>query len=221
MDGQTRLSTGVLDEAGTAVYASGSLAPGVHYISAYFPGTANSAASVSSVLVESIPSDVPDFAIGLSTSEVRLSETPISVPLSIDSVNGFSQSVTLACSTGTPDLRCDIEPAIAYGGSGTSTLTLAIRSVTSAAQRGFPIMRVLATLIAVPFLVVLFPSRRSCSRVLFFSIALCTVCLGCGSPVSKKPAPAQAYPVTVSGSSQQGSGEVVHGVVLQAQILSE
>lgn len=65
-DGDSILATVALDDMGSVVYSSASLGPGVHYISAAYSGTIGLAGSVSSVLVETIPAEVPDVSMTLS-----------------------------------------------------------------------------------------------------------------------------------------------------------
>jgi hypothetical protein len=69
-DGDSILATVALDDMGSVVYSSASLGPGVHYIRAASSGTIGLAGSVSSVLVKTIPAEVPDFSMTLSPSDL-------------------------------------------------------------------------------------------------------------------------------------------------------
>ena len=79
-DGDSILATVPLDDMGSVVYSSASLGPGVHYIRAAYSGTIGLAGSVSSVLVETIPAEVPDFSMtrrcGGGAPDVRLQVAP-------------------------------------------------------------------------------------------------------------------------------------------------
>lgn len=125
MDGDSQLGTAVLDKTGTATYQSPSLTLGLHYLTAYFPGTTTQAASASPVLTENIPTDVPDFSIGLSSlSIIVLTGAMAQVQVNILPPNQFGGNVALACSTGTLFLNCSLYPEVVQGGSGFSMLTI-------------------------------------------------------------------------------------------------
>ena len=110
-NGDSILATVALDDMGSAVYSSASLGPGVHYISAAYSGTIGLAGSVSSVLVETIPAEVPDFSMTRSPADLPvLSSGSVSSQVIVQPMHGFNQSVGLTCSTGTAQLTCS--PAI-------------------------------------------------------------------------------------------------------------
>lgn len=219
LDGRSTLGTSILDAAGTGVYQSFSLKSGVHYISAFFSGTAIANASVSPVLVETISGAVPDFSITASpASTVVLGSVAANVQLRVNAVNGFSQAVTLTCSTGTPSLICSVQPATLAGGAGTANLTITIagqhRVPTGA--NSFSVFMLIGIL--PPFLLVSWRLRRTRPRLTpTLALLLCTIAVGCGSPIITAPEVPVSYAVTVIGKSQNDLGSVVHGASVQVQ----
>jgi hypothetical protein len=219
MDGNSRLGVGDLDETGTAIYNSFSLTPGVHYISAFYPGSTTLGPSVSPVLLESIPADVPDFSITVSPSSVLVMESAsASTQVNVQPMNGFGQGVALTCSTGTTHLACSLQSTTLSGGSGTSKLTVAV----SGATRGYSRFNPLAGLFAASFLFGAMLLRRTRPLSVLSAIALlCAIAVGCGSPVSLTPeVPVSRYAVTVTGTSQQSGAAIIHAVSLQVRIAS-
>jgi|GEM_PF-1439109 len=219
LDGQSSLGTSILDSAGTGVYQSVSLNPGVHYISAFFSGTATAQASVSQVLIETIPADVPDFSITASPTSVVLGDAAVNVQLSVKAVSGFSQAVTLTCATGTPNLTCGIQPATLAGGAGRANLTITIagqnRATTNTNSRS---VFILTGLFPPLFLVSWWLRRTRPRRTPVLALLLGTLAVGCGSPVMMTPEIPASYLVTVTGKSLQVPGSIVHAVSVQAQI---
>lgn len=218
LDGQSILGKSSLDASGTGIYQSVSLEPGVHYISASFSGTATAKASVSPLLVETIAGDAPDFSITAPASTVVLGSAEANVPLSVKAVNGFSQAVTLTCATGTPNLICDVQPAILAGGAGSANLTIAIAEPYPAAAATRSRSLVMLAGLFPPFILASLWLRRTRTKpTLALSLLLCTIAVGCGSPVIRPALPA-SYLVTVTGKSPNRPGSIVHAVYVQAQI---
>jgi Bacterial Ig-like domain (group 3) len=102
LDGTSRLGAVALDETGNATYQSSSLAAGVHYLSAFYPGRKTLSPSVSPVVTEKFATDTPDFSMALSPIDVVLSGASGSVQVNIDSVNGFDGDIALSCTSGSP-----------------------------------------------------------------------------------------------------------------------
>lgn len=212
LDGRSTLGTSILDAAGTGVYQSFSLNPGVHYISAFFSGTAAANSSVSPVLVETISGNVPDFSITASPA-VMLGSVAANVQLTVKAVNGFSQGVTLTCSTGTPNLICGVQPATLAGGAGTANLTITTAGRNRASTgANSPSVVILIGLFTPVLLVSLRLNRGRPRPTLVMALLLCTIALGCGSPVITTPEVPASYVVTVTGKAQNDLGSVVHAV---------
>jgi hypothetical protein len=225
LDGSSRLGVVALDEAGTATYQSSSLSAGLHYISALYQGSATLAPSASRVLLETMPTDAPDFSMALSSlSRVIRAGTSARAQVELQALNGFSENVMLSCSTGTPQLNCSLQPPNIPGGTGTSVLTITAAEVPGSSasidSRSFFGIAVAA---AVPILGIAFFRKRS--RPLVFSgmilLILALAFAGCRSPTSVvREESFGEYVVTVTGTSQQSAAAVVHSLALPIRVVS-
>ena len=157
------------------------------------------------------------FSITAPASTVVLERAEANVPLSVKAVNGFSQVVTLTCATGTPNLIGDVQPAILAGGAGSANLTIAIAEPYPAAAARSRSLVMLAGLFPPFILASLWLRRTRTKPTLALSLLLCTIAVGCGSPVIRPSLPA-SYLVTVTGKSPNTPGSIVHAVYVQAQI---
>jgi len=214
-DGDSVLATVALDDTGSGTYSSGSFGSGVHYISAAYSG-GTGLASVSTVLAEKIPAEVPDFSVTLSPADsLILTGGSVSSQVTVQPANGFDQNVGLTCSTGTAPLTCSLQSAILPNGAGTSKLTIA-RASTSASV--LPVTRTWVRMVAVltlPLLVAVCFTRRKRARMLAV-FALLGTTLSCGFPT--KPAAASSYVVTVTGLSQQTNGAILHTASVNVEL---
>jgi uncharacterized protein len=194
----------------------------VHYISAFYPGSTTVGPSASPVLVERVPPDAADFAIAVShASTVVSSGSSASTQVIVEPINGFSQGVTLACSTGTPRLACSLQSTTLSGGSGTSKLTISVTETSDSSANSQSLLR-LAGLFALPFLFSSLFLRRTDTRwVLSLVVLSCAMTFGCGSPARVAPAKDGRYLVTVTGTSEQVGAAIVHAVSLHVQIVSQ
>lgn len=215
-DGDSLLETVPLDEAGSGTYQSASLGPGVHYISASYSGATNLAASVSSVLVESIPSEAPDFSISLSpVNALVLVGGSVISDVTVQSINGFNRDVALACTTGTVQLTCTLQPANLLNGAGTSTLTV---TLTASSRSSLPVSKIwmgITALIALPLLAAVRIKRANPACVVV-ALVLLAGAFGCGSPVPHGSGSSQT--VTVTASSRQSTGTIIHTVRMNVLI---
>jgi len=221
MDGDSQLGTAVLDKTGTATYQSPSLTLGLHYLTAYFPGTTTQAASASPVLTENIPTDVPDFSIGLSSpSIIVLTGAMAQVQVNILPLNQFGGNVALACSTGTPFLNCSLYPEVVQGGSGFSMLTITTSATgnrtSSISSR---LARMAAWLSSTFILSFVFLGRRrgTVSMVSLIALLAVAITLGCGSSSSSGAKAGNLHAITITASSGQLGPVIIHVAKLQVE----
>jgi hypothetical protein len=216
-DGSTGLGIAPLDESGTATYDSLSLSPGLHYINAYFLGSTTFRPSASEVLVESIPSNVPDFSMSVSPgSAVIQAGGSVEAEITVASLNGFKQDVTLGCSTTTPYLACRLQFAKLAGGGGSSRLTVSRTDPTGASSQGgaSPLTRNVVFWIPPLLLSALFLKRART----FALVALLALCTACSGTVLLSPLPTIGnYIVTVTGISSHPSTAITHAVSLSVK----
>ena len=210
-NGDSILATVALDDMGSAVYSSASLGPGVQYISAAYSGGTGLARSVSSVLVETIPAEVPDFSMTLSPPDLLvLSSGSVSSQVIVQAMDGFNQSVGLTCSTGTAQLNCSLQSVNLPNGAGTSKLTI---TRTGTGASALPVsrtwIRTAMLLLGLPLLVAV-RFKRGKSAGLLVALMLLGGTLSCGSP--KRLPAARRYVVIITGSSQQTNGAILHTV---------
>ena len=222
LDGDFRLGTVVLDETGSATYQSSSLVPGVHYISAFYPGKKTLAPSVSQVVIEKFAADTPDFSIAVSPGGVVLGSVSASAQVDVSSINGFDGDVALSCATGSPRLSCDLQSPDIRGGSGRAELTISVADLRSGSppQNFPPFLRVAGTF-AAPVICLAFLRRRNrfAGIVLSLTLLCAGLTIGCGSPSIPAPkATAGKYSVAVTGVSAQASSVVIHRFELQVQV---
>ena len=222
LDGDSRLGTVVLDETGSATYQSSSLVPGVHYISAFYPGKKTLAPSVSQVVIENFAADTPDFSIAVSPGGVVLRGVSASAEVDVSSINGFDGDVALSCATGSLRLSCDLQSPDIRGGSGRAKLTISVADLRSGSRPpNFPAFLGVAGIFAAPVICLAFLRRRNqfAGIVLSLTLLWAGLTIGCGSPSMPAPkATAGKYSVAVTGVSAQASSVVIHRFELQVQV---
>ena len=126
-DGTTALGTGTLN-AGIATYSTSALAAGSHSITAVYAGDTSNAGSTSAAMAISVWPGPPDFTLALSSSSGTFKAgSPITVTITLTSVNGFNASSTLSCGSLPKNTKCVFSSSsITPGTSGTATSTLTI-----------------------------------------------------------------------------------------------
>jgi hypothetical protein len=217
-DGDSVLATVALDHTGSGTYSSASLGPGMHYISAAYSGAAGHAGSVSTVLAETIPTDVPDFSVMLSPADsLVLTGESVSSQITVETVNGFDQNVDLSCSTGTAQLTCTLQPASLPNGVGTSKLTITHATTSASVLPGSRMWVRTAVVFMLPLLVVCLKRGKWVMRLIAFALLGGT--LSCGVPT--KPATPGTYVVTVTGLSQQTQAAILHTVSINVDASSQ
>lgn len=128
IDGTTALGTGTLNASGIATYSTSALTAGSHGITANYGGDTNNAASVSSSVPVSVWPGPPDFTLALSSASGTFKAgSPITVTITLTSVNGFNASSTLSCGSLPKNTKCVFSSSsLTPGSSGTATSTLTI-----------------------------------------------------------------------------------------------
>ena len=225
-DGGTRLGEAVIDPRGNASYVSVPLAPGRHYITAFYPGRAGFGPSVATAALDDPAASPADFSLAASpatTTVVRGQSTVVQVLVS--PVNGFSQNVVLSCSTGTQELTCSFHPGIVRGGSGTSELTISTvplhlgHSCPNFTGVGWPYSFLVGVVLC--FILFLASGFRRRQIAVFAASLLCLgLTLGCGHehPAAWMPRPSAYYGITVTASSLQGGVSISHSFRVQVTV---
>jgi hypothetical protein len=124
-----------------AAFNTDTLAAGSHVLSAVYGGDANNIAVTSSNISLNVTAAAPsDFQLALAPGGVVVSPTqPGKVEVTVSPVNGFNQTVSLACSNLPARAICNFWPATVTpkGSPVTSLLTLSV-SANSAQTTGPP-----------------------------------------------------------------------------------
>jgi hypothetical protein len=201
-DGATLLATAALNQNGTSIFTTSSLAPGTHSLSAVFSGTPN---------FEEVTSATLNQQIQPSTSAPA---GPVSFSIDVDSVSvqaGQSVTIPITFSNGNFNLTCGNLPdeatclTPATGGAGKNALMLktsAPRDCGATTPYGIASMPYTAPL-AAGLLVFFAPRRRRLGTLLAVFIGACSgVMTGCGAgnctDLGTRPG---TYKMTVTGTS--------------------
>lgn len=174
---------------------------------------------VSAAYVINIPA--PDFTISLNPASAGIaSGSSGSVTVNIGALNGFSQSVALACSGLPEGVSAQFMPTTVTG-SGSSSLTLTVAANAASNRPGPEIPPApVATLAA---LVGWCRFRRKSYRLFFLNILLCTLallslsaCGGGGTAPQQGGSTTTVTSVTITGNS----GSLSHSTTLSLTIIS-
>jgi len=216
LDGTTTLKSAAALTAGVATFSTTALGVGSHSITAVYSGDASyptSTSTASTVVVT--PAPVPDFAFTVSNSQLIATQNSTSsiTSVNVSMVNGFSQTVSFACSGLPAASRCVFSPATLTA-SGSSTLTVTIDTGALArpsfGDRGVQDGIMAAGLLALPLLM-----RRKVRAKLRKATTLMALLLmagglasisGCGGGGSTSSTPVGSSTVTVTATG----GSVTH-----------
>jgi Bacterial Ig-like domain (group 3)/FG-GAP-like repeat/FG-GAP repeat len=210
LDGSIVLGTKTLVGSGVASFSTSGLSVGVHAIRASYAGDANSVASVSAVLTETVNGTV-SAGSGFSVSVTGAAKVGVggvaSLQVAVAPQTGYTQPVQLSCGDLPSEAACTFAAHTIPAGGGTTTLqlsTMAPRSCTVAdsgsTTAGLPFAGT-----AVAALLVLFipgKRRRAVKGLLVALIALCgmTTLSGCGACTDLGTKPG-SYTIRVMGTS--------------------
>lgn len=125
MDGTVRLGEAGLSSEGAANFTATLLEPGLHYLTAFYPGSFRFSPSVSPTVIERAPATSPDFSLSLSTpSAIMHSGQSKYVAVTVVPINGFDRDIFLSCASQSANVSCRFERTILPGGLGTSFLII-------------------------------------------------------------------------------------------------
>jgi len=210
LDGGTVLGTKTLIGSGVASFSTSTLSVGVHAITASYGGDANSVASVSAVLIETVNGTVvagSEFSVSVTGAAKVGVGGMASLQVAVAPQTGYMQPVQLSCADLPSEAACTFAAHTIPAGGGTTTLelsTMAPRSCAVAdsgsATAGLPFAGT-----AVAGLLVLFiPGKRrlAAKGLLVALIALCGMVTlsGCGACTDLGTKPG-SYTIRVMGTS--------------------
>jgi hypothetical protein len=210
LDGGTVLGTKPLVGSGVASFNTPGLSVGVHAITASYGGDANSAASLSVVLTETVNSAAPagsGFSVSVTGAAKVLAGAVTSLQVRVAPQTGYMQPVQLSCADLPSQAACTFAAHTIPAGGGTTTLqlsTMAPRSCAVAdsgsATAGLPFAG--TTLAALLVLFIPGKRRRACKGFLAALIALCGMATlsGCGACTDLGTKPG-SYTIRVIGTS--------------------
>jgi hypothetical protein len=210
LDGSTVVGTKTLVGSGVASFGVSSLSVGVHAITASYAGDANSVASVSSVLTETVTGTTATVS-GFSVSVTGAAKVGVggvaSLQVAVAPQTGYMQPVQLSCADLPSEAACTFAAHTIPAGGGTTTLQL-----STMAPRSCAVADSGTTTASLPFagttlatLIVLFipgKRRRAIKGLLVALIALCgtTALSGCGACTDLGTKPG-SYTIRVIGTS--------------------
>jgi hypothetical protein len=210
LDGSSVLGTRTLIGSGVATFSTSSLSVGAHAITASYGGDANSAASVSAVLTETVNGTVTTgsgFSVSVTGAAKVLAGAMTSLQVAVAPQTGYMQPVQLSCADLPSEAACTFAAHTIPAGGGTTTLqlsTMAPRSCTVASSGSTTAGLPFAGTTVAALLVLLIPGkRRRPSRGLLAAlIALCGMATlsGCGACTDLGTKPG-SYTIRVIGTS--------------------
>jgi Bacterial Ig-like domain (group 3)/FG-GAP-like repeat/FG-GAP repeat len=208
-DGKTMLGTKALIGAGVASLSMSSLSSGSHAVTASYAGDANSVASVSAVLAETVSSTtagVSGFSVSASGEAKVAAGGTATLQVAVAPQVGFAQSVQLTCADLPAQATCAFGAKTIPAGGGTSTLKLSTMAPTSCSvadmqsqSAGLPFAGSTVAALIVFFI----PGKRRRIRSLLVAlIALCGMATlsGCGACTDLGTKPG-VYTIRVIGSA--------------------
>jgi hypothetical protein len=210
LDGGTVLGTKTLVGSGVASFNISSLSVGVHAITASYAGDANSVASVSLVLTETVigtTTTVNGFSVSVTGAAKVGVGGVASLQVAVAPQTGYMQPVQLSCGDLPSESACTFAAHTIPAGGGTTMLQL-----STMAPRSCAVADTGTTTASLPFagttvaaLIVLFipgKRRRAFKGLLVALIALCGMATlsGCGACTDLGTKPG-SYTIRVIGTS--------------------
>jgi hypothetical protein len=128
-DGATSLGTASLDASAQASITTSGLSAGAHTITAVYGGDSTYNGSTSAPLTQTVnsPTSSESFTLGSdSTSQSVVRGGQATFGITVTPQDGFTSNVSLSASGVPPQSTATFSPASVVGGSGSSTLTIAI-----------------------------------------------------------------------------------------------
>jgi hypothetical protein len=216
LDGTTLLGTAQLS-GGTGNYTTASLGVGTHAITAMYAGSAQFAASTSSVLEQVIAQPAAgDFAVNITPgARTVFRGATASVAVAVTSEGGFSGTVALSCSGLPAESSCGFAPGTMTG-SGGSTLTITTADwhpeTRADGRSGVPWRGGAGGGLALGFVVMLLPRRwrRRGGYLVCLGLIAMGASSGCGSLKLVGGTPAGTYAIQIVGTSVVNGQTVRH-----------
>ena len=210
LDGSTVLGTQTLVGSGVASFSTSALSVGNHAITASYGGDANSVASVSSVLTETVngtAATVSGFSVSVTGAAKVVVGGVASLAVAVAPQTGYMQPVQLSCADLPSESACTFAAQTIAAGGGTTTLqvsTMAPRSCAVADSESQTAGLPFAGTTVAALIVLFFPGkrRRAIKGVLVGLIALCGMATlsGCGACTDLGTKPG-TYTIRVIGTS--------------------
>jgi hypothetical protein len=205
-DGSTAIGSAPL-ATGKGVITVSTLSVGSHSITAAYSGDAANLSSNSNPVTVSItapttPSPTPpaDYSLTLSSSTLTMSQgTPGSLMVTVAPENGFTASVSFACSGLPSGWACSFAPATLSGGTSQST-KMTVSSTNSSAWMPMRSRMLLALISPIALFFVRFSGSRLAKSQLIFLAALTVLLAGCGVSLKNTSQAPSTYNVTVTAS---------------------
>ena len=207
-DGSTAIGTSPL-VAGSGTLAVSMLSVGTHSLSAVYGGDTADSPSTSKTVSVTItaasappPTPAADYGLTLSSSTLTMTQgTPGSLMVSVAPENGFSASLSFACSGLPSGWGCSFAPSTLSGSAPEST-KMTISATNSSQLMPLPSGLLLALVSPIPlFLFGLSKGGSRRAEWILLLIFLVAALAGCGTSF-KNPQPGQSgtYNVTVTAS---------------------
>jgi Bacterial Ig-like domain (group 3) len=204
-NGAVNLGGPVTIAAGVAAFATSTLAPGTHSITAIYNGDTNFAAANSVVLSQVVVS-VADFAVASSTGQQLIPPgASANFTIVVSSMNGlFTNAVTMSASNLPPGATYTFSPAaVTPGAAGVNTtLTVSVPNQSSMASRGRRLGPAALALLLLPFAYLKRYRWRPQRLMVWILVGLTSlgVVSGCGEGGYFSQTE-QTYTITVTGTS--------------------
>jgi len=225
LDGSTVLGTKTLVGSGVASFNTSSLGVGIHSITASYAGDANSAASLSAVLTETVTGSATTqsaFSVSVTGAATVGVGGMANLMVAVAPQTGYMQPVQLSCADLPSEAACTFAAHTIPAGGGTTTLqlsTMAPRSCEVADSESQTASLPFAGTTVAALLVLFFPGkrRRAIKGLLVALVALCGMATlsGCGACTDLGTKPG-SYTIRVLGTS--GTGATANVVTTKVQV---
>jgi hypothetical protein len=193
---------------GKGVLTVSTLSVGSHSISAAYSGDTANLPSTSNAVTVTIttpttpsPTQTADYSLTLSSSTLTMTQgTPGSLMVTVAPKNGFSASVSFACSGLPSGWACSFAPATLSGGTSEST-KMTVGATNSSEWMPLPSSMLLAFVSPIALIFVRFRGGRLAKTRWIFLAAFTLLLAGCGvSLKNTSQAQPSTYNVTVTAS---------------------
>lgn len=209
LDGATVLGTAALDNTGTAVFVTTTLAGGQHTLTASYPGDNFISGSVSAPITEAISDYVFQALPGSLTIQGGQSGT---VTLNVVPLGGFSQALQFSCAALPENVSCSFSPStVTPDGVNPSTVALTVKSTAAlVSQAGNGALWTLASTAALGGVLLLpFGKRRRIHVTLTaITLMLLVTAIGCGGGSVTTGTTPTTFTMNVTSTSSAGSKTV-------------